>query len=547
LRTAPAVGATVQGKFKMAGQFFDYAASLSKLEAALNKTPFAKDSFVQGNRAAILAQIRAWSESEADEPNATSYKMLIMRARGAVARTAMASSAGEEHKFPDLMPLDDDTDTEAESDADEGKANASIEELAGLRRRASFSMSDIAEFRDRSQTSRLHSNDTGVEYTIAPTSNFMTGGGVGSGLPDDYEEIIKRLRAMYRDDQQVAAVLRAALNGGKLPPPPAQALVEKFRSLVFGPELRRAGLNPTAIDAALLRVADRGGDLFKELRDGVLFVASEKEAGLGKGQGGSARSQYHREKKVKRDLSDFRKTARRERRNINRAARRHGKGGDVAGYVEMTSKGFARQWRRAYARPVPGTDLPETMEEQKAGTLEGNASMEPSMEPSSMEASVAMDESASSGDAIRVETAPSGNCLYEGVNIYLGNGAEMDNVLRQFATHWLITHQAIALHAGVTVDSIVATLSQPGMWAGAGGDLAPYVLASAIHRNIVVHTPEVTYVIAPQGGVHGGNVELYLYDAHYTVAPPHGVVFAEGVRSIGESAFGGEAPNATME
>jgi hypothetical protein len=513
---APRRSDTVQAYFIMAGRAFVYdEASVAKINAEMDRR--GKDSFIQNNRAAILKQIEDWATSEEAATNAVSYRVLVERARLAVGATLLAQQPAEQQEPDGLMPLDEDvvSDDDTEPDTD-----SELEELAGLRRTASFSLNDMSTFRDTSKTARFTASDSGSSYSITPHGNFMTGGGIGSGLPDDYQLIIAQLKAIYTTDQKVAQVLLAALHG-TLPKPPALGLADKFRNLILGPELRRAGINPVAAEAALLRVSDHGGDLFAELRAGVLFVASEKEPQLGTGQGGSGRSRFHNNDKIDRKKPDFRSTAKRENRNIKRAARRFGKRDDVDGYVKLRTRKFAATWRKTYAGKSEGAEgAPVEDADEMVDTL-------PTIDEVGEE-----EEGSPDTEMVREETAPSGNCLYEGVNIALGNPGDMDGVLRQFATDWLLHHPQIATDGGIDADRVIAMLSRNGAWAGDAGDLAPYILASAIGRTIIVHTAEVTYHIEPEGGARGDDVELYLSGAHYTVNPPPGVDFASSIRHI---------------
>jgi hypothetical protein len=124
---------------------------------------------------------------------------------------------------------------------------------------------------------------------------------------------------------------------------------------------------------------------------------------------------------------------------------------------------------------------------------------------------------------IEQETTRSGDCLYEGVNIALGNPIGSHDVLRRLAADFIIEHADLAQFAGLTPDAVVATLVTPRAWAGAAGDLAPIVLASVIRRRIRVVTPPNNTIdvdpIDPSTRIVG-DITLYLKNDHYTVNRP---------------------------
>ncbi|HWI52485.1 MAG TPA: DUF4157 domain-containing protein, partial [Symbiobacteriaceae bacterium] len=117
------------------------------------------------------------------------------------------------------------------------------------------------------------------------------------------------------------------------------------------------------------------------------------------------------------------------------------------------------------------------------------------------------------------ETTRSGNCLYEAVNIVLGNQLETVDALRELAGDYILEHPELAQLAGLDLNQVIATLTTPGAWAGDEGDLAPVVLASVVERQLKIVTDNQVYLIDPAGPVQGQPLTLYLHGDHYTVRP----------------------------
>ncbi|WP_135557196.1 OTU domain-containing protein [Paenibacillus cymbidii] len=120
---------------------------------------------------------------------------------------------------------------------------------------------------------------------------------------------------------------------------------------------------------------------------------------------------------------------------------------------------------------------------------------------------------------LQEETKANGDCLYEAVNIILGNPMETIGTFRTMATNFITHHPDLANNAGVNMDAIVYTLSTPGAWQGDPGDLAPIILASVIERQINVVTDTGITTIDPLGQTSGAPITLYLSGNHYTVNP----------------------------
>jgi hypothetical protein len=127
---------------------------------------------------------------------------------------------------------------------------------------------------------------------------------------------------------------------------------------------------------------------------------------------------------------------------------------------------------------------------------------------------------AASAAGVAAETTKSGNCLYEGVAIALGQGNAIVGTYRALCTEFLLNNPGLARDAGLDIDAVINVLSQPGAWSGDGGDTSPVILATVVQRTIRVVADTYQTVITPIGGGGiGPPITLYLHNNHYTVRP----------------------------
>ncbi|HWI64086.1 MAG TPA: hypothetical protein VNT75_19790 [Symbiobacteriaceae bacterium] len=117
------------------------------------------------------------------------------------------------------------------------------------------------------------------------------------------------------------------------------------------------------------------------------------------------------------------------------------------------------------------------------------------------------------------ETQPNGDCLYQAVNIQLGNPPDTIFLFRQMSAAWLMRHPDFAINVGATIQEALQTIMFAGNWEGAAGDLAPYLLATVTGHTLEIVTADRIYLVPPLEGAARGTLRIYYHANHYTVAP----------------------------
>ena len=340
----------VQGQFKFAGVPFVYNEVVLSGKIDLHAKAIKQFLSREGNKAALMAKIKQWAESDDAYPNLNSYAVLLTRAADAVVLDRARER--EKRPLPQVDPGQSIGPPIAPDDALAQAPSAKLETLKKLRRSASAEGEELAGQLRKKEVRRLyHKGDPTQVYTIAGNGQFLLGG-VDF---DTYAELIDQLkRATETGNRELATILLQALSGKDYEAVGGGPLIRKFVSLVHGSEFARAVINPISAAAVLEEVIESGEDLFTALRNRVLFIISEKVSS--NKEGGSKRSQFHREKIDETD-PEFIQIATNEHDALARAAAKLGydptNRESFEAFIKLRSRAHVDAHKLLYQRSAP--------------------------------------------------------------------------------------------------------------------------------------------------------------------------------------------------
>lgn len=299
--------------FKMAGRRFGLSRTALGLKFASNKKTkklYGHDikrgsHKAEGNRTRaddVLDKVMEWSAGHYPLPkNPTSYQDLWNKARRVVGQDR-AKAVGPIQLTTSTIPQHSDEEVNLEAALNKS-GDTKIADQAAYNEYASDVGEEItADPRERATDVKryYHRDDPTQTYTVTGSGHFLLGGSAVTPKDHTYEKMLADMKAdKGLDDKGLANFLLEVLQGGEAKGDD-NAKVRKFAMIASTSELYRAGINPVALQAALYDIATNGGDIHKRLNEQVLYMAS---------QGGSKRSQFHREGKPVND-EEFNEIAR---------------------------------------------------------------------------------------------------------------------------------------------------------------------------------------------------------------------------------------------
>jgi len=274
----------VQRCIRMASKI--YMASDDMNENKITHAALKKSNHLANLPMEILGLIKKWADAVELVDNAgkafQTYDQLVKTADQAISR--------EKGKGFKIKPIEGLKIGIGSYDPTKYTPSEKIERLSKLSQHASFVVRHRYHPYILDQANQIKMSIFGHKFSVGHTSNLLLGG----PSVHRYEDLIKGFKvASGLGDAQTARLLLLQLQGASNAfsqlPWMAQEYGLKLYALFVGPEARRSGANLVAVVGVLNRVISEGLDLYKAMRQTLLFVASEKDNAVA--EGGAKRSQ----------------------------------------------------------------------------------------------------------------------------------------------------------------------------------------------------------------------------------------------------------------